>query len=111
MPKNKRNDFILIPGIELSEELHGTCMNVPDKVKKISGKGKTNKQIIQSQVDRTLDIGGQFIHNHPNWLSRVKKEDIEALALSDKNILKFSENKEIKKVIVVPGRLVNIVVA
>ncbi|MGY9004265.1 MAG: CehA/McbA family metallohydrolase, partial [Rhodospirillales bacterium] len=79
MPKNKRNDFILIPGIELSEELHGTCMNVPDKVKKISGKGKTNKQIIQSQVDRTLDIGGQFIHNHPNWLSRVKKEDIEGI--------------------------------
>jgi leucyl-tRNA synthetase len=38
------------------------------------------------------------------------KDDIEAIALGDANVQRFVEGKEIRKVIVVPGRLVNIVV-
>ena len=38
------------------------------------------------------------------------KDDIEAVALGDANVQRFVEGKEIRKVIVVPGRLVNIVV-
>ncbi|MBI2379619.1 MAG: leucine--tRNA ligase [Gammaproteobacteria bacterium] len=39
------------------------------------------------------------------------KEDIEALALKDEHVLRYTEGKEIKKVIAVPGKLLNIVVA
>jgi leucyl-tRNA synthetase len=38
------------------------------------------------------------------------KDQIEAVALGDANVQRFVEGKEIRKVIVVPGRLVNIVV-
>lgn len=38
------------------------------------------------------------------------EEDIKAEALADENVQKFTENKEPRKVIYVPGRLINIVV-
>ena len=41
----------------------------------------------------------------------ASKEEIEAMALNDENVKKFSEGQTIRKVIVVPGRLVNIVVS
>jgi leucyl-tRNA synthetase len=37
-------------------------------------------------------------------------EDLETAALNDENVQRFTDGKEIRKVIVVPGRLVNIVV-
>jgi leucyl-tRNA synthetase len=44
-------------------------------------------------------------------LSRdVSKEDIEAAALANERVQEFMAGKEPKRVIVVPGRLVNIVV-
>jgi leucyl-tRNA synthetase len=36
--------------------------------------------------------------------------DIEALALADASVAKHTEGKTIKKLIVVPGRLINVVV-
>jgi len=38
------------------------------------------------------------------------KESVENLAIADANVQRFVDGKEIRKVIVVPGRLVNIVV-
>jgi leucyl-tRNA synthetase len=38
------------------------------------------------------------------------KDDIETLAIADANVQRFVDGKAIRKVIVVPGRLVNIVV-
>ena len=38
------------------------------------------------------------------------REELETLALASERVKKFSEGREPKKVIVVPGRLVNIVV-
>ena len=40
----------------------------------------------------------------------ISKEDMEKLALANENVKNFTEGKEIAKVIVVPGKLVNIVV-
>ena len=38
------------------------------------------------------------------------KPTVEALALADANVQRFIDGNEVRKVIVVPGRLVNIVV-
>ncbi|MFB3090433.1 MAG: hypothetical protein ACE1ZG_03660, partial [Gammaproteobacteria bacterium] len=43
--------------------------------------------------------------------SDADRKQIEESAISDENVQKFIADKEIKKVIVVPGRLVNIVVS
>ena len=37
------------------------------------------------------------------------KDDVEKLALEDSNVQRFTEGVTIRKIIVVPGRLVNIV--
>ena len=41
----------------------------------------------------------------------MQKEQIEKTALNDENVAKFTQGKEVRKIIVVPGRIVNIVVA
>jgi leucyl-tRNA synthetase len=38
------------------------------------------------------------------------KATVEAAALADANVARFTEAKNIRKVIVVPGRLVNVVI-
>jgi leucyl-tRNA synthetase len=40
----------------------------------------------------------------------VSKEDAEQAALADENVQRFVAGKEVRKVIVVPGKLVNVVV-
>lgn len=40
----------------------------------------------------------------------ISKEDLEAMALSNENVMKNTEGKNIMKVIVIPGKIVNIVV-
>ena len=40
----------------------------------------------------------------------TSKEDIERMALADENVKRFVDGKAIRKMIVVPRRLVNIVV-
>jgi len=39
----------------------------------------------------------------------ISKEELEALALADENVQKFTDGKTVRKVIVVPSKLVNIV--
>ena len=40
----------------------------------------------------------------------ISKSEMEKMALADNRIIELTDNKEIKKVIIVPGKLVNIVV-
>ncbi len=40
----------------------------------------------------------------------ISKQELEKLALSNENVVKHIQNKKIKKIIIVPGKLVNIVV-
>ncbi|MEL7293475.1 MAG: leucine--tRNA ligase, partial [Pseudomonadota bacterium] len=39
----------------------------------------------------------------------ISKDDIEQLGLNDENVTKFTEGKTVRKVIYVPGKLLNIV--
>ena len=39
----------------------------------------------------------------------ISRENIEKIALADENVQRFVEGNTIRKIIVVPGRLVNIV--
>ena len=42
--------------------------------------------------------------------SNISKEEMEKIAIESDNVKKFTEGKEIVKVIVVPKKLVNIVI-
>ena len=39
------------------------------------------------------------------------KEELEKMVIEDERVKEFLEGKEVKKVIAIPGRLINIVVA
>jgi len=39
----------------------------------------------------------------------IDKGSLEAIALENENVIRFTEGKTVRKVIVVPGRLVNVV--
>ena len=43
-------------------------------------------------------------------VANTSREKIEQAALGNENVQKFMEGKPVKKVIVVPGKLVNVVV-
>jgi len=66
--------------------------------------------LVQDKVELMVQVNGK-LRSKISVAADATKESIEALALADENVQKFIEGKEIRKVIVVPGRLINIVVA
>ena len=45
------------------------------------------------------------------WPEKIRRDQIEALAKAEPNTAKFMHGLEIRKVIIVPGKIVNIVAA
>jgi leucyl-tRNA synthetase len=64
----------------------------------------------RDEIQMALQVNGK-VRGQLVVPSSATKEEIEALAVADEAVIKWSEGKAIKKVIVVPGRLVNIAVA
>ena len=63
----------------------------------------------QDSIKMMLQVNGK-LRGDISVSATASKEDIEKMALADENVMRFIDGKAIKKVIVVPKRLVNIVV-
>jgi leucyl-tRNA synthetase len=63
----------------------------------------------QDLVELVVQVNGK-LRAKISVAADAGKNDVEALALADENVQRFVDGKELRKVIVVPGRLVNIVV-
>jgi leucyl-tRNA synthetase len=63
----------------------------------------------QDSIKMMLQVNGK-LRGDISVSVTASKEDIEKMALADENVMRFVDGKAIKKVIVVPKRLVNIVV-
>jgi len=63
----------------------------------------------QDSIKMMLQVNGK-LRGDILVSASASKEDIEKLALADDNVMRFIDDKPVKKVIVVPKRLVNIVV-
>lgn len=66
--------------------------------------------LVQDKIELMVQVNGK-LRSKVSVAADADKDTIEAIALADDNVLRFTEGKEIRKVIVVTGRLVNIVVA
>ena len=66
--------------------------------------------LLQDKIELMIQVNGK-LRSKISVSNNADKKSIEVLALSDDNVRKFIDGKEIGKIIVVPGRLVNIVVA
>jgi leucyl-tRNA synthetase len=64
--------------------------------------------LVKDSIQMVIQVNGKVRAKMDVTLTE-SKEDIEARALKDENVIKFVGDKAIKKVIVVPGKLVSIV--
>ncbi|MCW5592862.1 MAG: leucine--tRNA ligase, partial [Burkholderiales bacterium] len=65
--------------------------------------------LVQDTVELVLQVNGK-LRGHIAVPAAAPKEEIERIALASEGAVKFMEGRPAKKVVVVPGRLVNIVV-
>jgi len=66
--------------------------------------------MVQDKVELMVQVNGK-LRSKISVTADANKETIEALALADESVQRFIDGNEIRKIIVVPGRLINIVVA
>jgi leucyl-tRNA synthetase len=65
--------------------------------------------LVQAEVELMLQVNGK-LRGSMTVAKDADKAAIEQLALSNPAVQKFTEGQTVKKVVVVPGRLVNVVV-
>jgi leucyl-tRNA synthetase len=65
--------------------------------------------LVQDTVELVIQVNGK-LRGHLQVPSGASKEAIEAAAIASEAVLKFTNGQKPKKVVVVPGRLVNVVV-
>ena len=64
--------------------------------------------LVQSSIELVVQVNGK-VRGKIQVAVDESKEEIEQIALKEPNTLRFIEGNTVRKVIVVPGRLVNIV--
>jgi leucyl-tRNA synthetase len=65
--------------------------------------------LVQDTIELVVQVNGK-VRGKVSVAADAGKDVIEAAALADENVVRFTEGKDVVKVIVVPGRLVNVVV-
>ena len=65
--------------------------------------------LVQDEVQIVVQVNGK-LRGQITVPATAGKEAIEQLALADAGVAKHTEGKPIKKVIVVPGKLINVVI-
>ena len=64
---------------------------------------------MQDSIELVIQVNGK-LRGHLQVPSSASREQIEGLALQSEAVQKFVNGQKPKKVVVVPGRLVNVVV-
>jgi leucyl-tRNA synthetase len=63
----------------------------------------------QDEIELVLQVNGK-LRGHMRAPKSAGREQLERLALAHEAVTRFTEGQPVKKVVVVPGRLVNVVV-
>ena len=65
--------------------------------------------LVQDSIQLVVQVNGK-LRGHLQVPASATREQIEAFALKDEAVQKYVNGQKPKKVVVVPGRLVNVVV-
>ncbi len=65
--------------------------------------------LVRNSLELVIQVNGK-LRSRIEVPADANRDELESLALQDENVKKFTQGKGISKVIVVPGRLINIVV-
>ena len=90
---------------ELNEKMH-----LPYSVFNASYPVADKSAMIKDSIELAVQVNSK-VKTKITVSSTASDDEIKAVALSDSAVIPFTEGKEVKKVIVIKGRLVNIVVA
>jgi leucyl-tRNA synthetase len=63
----------------------------------------------QDELDIVVQVNGK-LRGHVTVPATASKDDIEKIALADAGVAKHTDGKPIRKIVVVPGKLINVVV-
>jgi leucyl-tRNA synthetase len=64
--------------------------------------------LVQDEIELMLQVNGK-LRGSIKFPAGADKSVIEALALANEETIRFSEGRPVKKIVIVPGRLVNVV--
>jgi leucyl-tRNA synthetase len=64
--------------------------------------------MVRSEIEVVLQVNGK-VRAKESVPVDIGKADLEKLALENENVMRFTDGKTVRKVIVVPGKLVNVV--
>jgi leucyl-tRNA synthetase len=64
--------------------------------------------MVRSEIQVVLQVNGK-VRAKADVPADIDKSSLETLALANENVVRFTEGKTVRKVIVVPGKLVNVV--
>jgi leucyl-tRNA synthetase len=67
------------------------------------------KALVQDAIELVIQVNGK-LRGHLQVPASASREEIESAAVNHEAVLKFANGQKAKKVVVVPGRLVNVVV-
>jgi len=64
----------------------------------------------RDEIELVVQVNGK-VRDKIKVLAEASRDEIESAALAADNVRKWTEGKTIRKVVVVPGRLVNVAVS
>ena len=65
--------------------------------------------LVKDEVEIVLQVNGKVRGKLLVPVGETDKKNLEALALADANVVRHTEGLTVRKVIVIPGKLVNVV--
>ena len=65
--------------------------------------------LVQDSIQLVVQVNGK-LRGHIEVPANASREQIEAAAVRQETVIKFTAGQKVKEVIVVPGKLVNVVV-
>src|SRR5690625_1146525 len=92
----------------ITEELNKEVLNIREDLVYSEWPSYNEKYLVKDEVEIVVQVNGRLrarLHVENN----TNKEELEKLALKEENVIKHIEGLTVRKIIVVPNRLVNIV--
>ena len=74
----------------------------------VSWPGYDESALVKDSIEMVVQVNGK-LRAKLEVAADISKQDMEAAAIADENVKKFTDGLTVRKVIVVPGKLVNIV--
>ena len=110
-PLTVMNDFLLLLAPfapHIAEELYAKVNGGESTLAYQPWPSHNDKYLVESSIEMAVQVNGK-VRDRIQIPADIDEEDIKQLALDSGNVKRHTDGKSVKKVIVIPGKLVNIV--